>query len=196
MGCFVLPKLSDLAFFFFLRLLMTSISWVVISVLELFIWFWFNFGKWFISFRYFNFAKCGFWSVIVFPWCLVLSPFRFWFVNLDTLSLPFSNFGSGLVYLVDVLKRPNLCFIDSLYFSLHFYFIGFNPQFFILFCFVFHLFLLDVFASLCSREYRGTVKSLVCYLYSSSTKAPSAMILLESLWLCPESLCAVTFIEF
>ncbi|KAL6033566.1 hypothetical protein STEG23_007505, partial [Scotinomys teguina] len=57
--------------------------------------------------------------------------------------------GKGLVYLVDFLKESTLCFIDSLYCFLCFYFIDFCSQF--------HYFLASVpsgdFASSCSRAF-------------------------------------------
>ena len=126
----------------------------------------FNFSNWnisgklCISFRVFNlveyrFLKYVFVTLWISPVSAVTSSFLFlilltWIFFLYLLV----SLGKNLSVLMIFLKNQ-LCFIDSLYCSLCFYFIGFSHQF--ISC---YLLLLGVPTSFCSRAFRDAVKLL------------------------------------
>jgi len=88
---------------------------------------------------------------------LLCLPFISDFVNLDTLSVPSSQSGQGAIHLVNLLKEPTPGSVDSLY---RIPFVStwlISALSLIISCL---LLLSGVFASLCSRTFRYTVKLL------------------------------------
>jgi hypothetical protein len=113
---------------------------VIIGVVKLFIWFWFNFGKWFISFRYFIFAECVFLKYdCISLMSMVLSPFSLLILLIWIYSLCFLvTLDQGLSILLTFSKDQVFVSLIFLHCSLLLLFYWFLTLFdyFILFIFL------------------------------------------------------------